>query len=135
MHEGHVFWPIWPGVFEFKLAYNYGIAFGLFEGGGVFFAPVATIIAGGAYWYAREHYAHDRFSQVVLGVLAAGAVGNLIDRVSAGKVTDMFWVRAINFPVFNVADACITVSAILLALVTLKTEPKPVEPGPPTVTE
>lgn len=57
---------------------------------------------------------------VTLGMLAAGAIGNLIDRLWMGKVTDMFWFRLINFPVFNVADACITVSAILLAIMSIR---------------
>lgn len=127
--EGYVFWPIWPGVFEFKLAYNYGIAFGLFQGGGVFFAPVAIVIAGGALWYSMKTDAKDRLAHLTLGMLAAGAVGNLIDRLWLGKVTDMFWFRLINFPVFNVADSCITVSAILLGILSLRAEAKAPTPA------
>jgi signal peptidase II len=48
--------------------------------------------------------------------LAAGAIGNLIDRLWMQKVTDMFWFRPINFPVFNIADSCITVAAIILVV-------------------
>ena len=50
---------------------------------------------------------------VAMGLLASGALGNLYDRLFDRRgVTDMFWFRAINFPVFNVADACITVATI-----------------------
>ncbi|MBL8060160.1 MAG: signal peptidase II [Chthonomonas sp.] len=118
--EGYVFGAPWPGVFELKLAYNHGIAFGMFQGGGQWFAPVAVIIAGVAGWHAwRTPYA-QKWMILTLGMLAAGAIGNLIDRLWLGKVTDMFWFRLINFPVFNVADACITVSAILLAIMSLR---------------
>jgi signal peptidase II len=66
-----------------------------------------------------------------MGLLAAGALGNLFDRVAFGKVTDMFYFRAINFPVFNVADACITIAAgLLIYLWTVEAlaKPKPAEP-------
>lgn len=120
--EGYVFWPIWPNVFELKLAYNYGIAFGLFQGAGQLFAPVAVIIFGVAAWYALRTPADQRATHVALGLLAAGAIGNLIDRVWLGKVTDMFWIRAINFPVFNIADTCITFAAVLLGVLSIRAE-------------
>ncbi len=120
--EGYVFNALWPGIFELKLAYNRGIAFGMFQGGGVFFAPVALIIAGAAAWYAMKTPTNQKLAHFTLGMLAAGAIGNLIDRIWLGKVTDMFWFRLINFPVFNVADACITVSAVLLAILSIRAE-------------
>lgn len=101
----------WPGVFELKLAYNEGIAFGMMQGRGQLFAPVAAIIAIGATWYAWKHL-QVRGLQILLGLLTAGAIGNMIDRLREGRVTDMFWFRAINFPVFNVADVCLTFAAI-----------------------
>ena len=110
-----------PGIFEIKLAYNYGIAFGLMEGKGVYFAPVAVVIAGYATYWCIKNSEETTFTYVTVGMLVAGAVGNLIDRVVAGKVTDMFWFRLINFPVFNIADACITISAVLLFVRSLKT--------------
>lgn len=106
----------WPGVFELTLTYNKGIAFGLFQGVGVFFAPVAILIAGAAALYSYRHRTEPWPAHVGLALLASGAIGNLIDRVWLGKVTDMFWLRAIDFPVFNVADSCITVGAVLLGI-------------------
>lgn len=118
--EGHVFNALWPNVFELKLAYNHGIAFGLFQGFGVVFAPIAILIAGYAAWHASRIDPSKKLMHFTIGMLAAGAVGNLIDRVWMGKVTDMFWFRLINFPVFNLADACITVSAVLLAVLSIR---------------
>lgn len=104
----------WPNVFELRRANNTGIAFGQLEGRGVLLTPVAIAIALGAVWYIYRHPRESRWNHVAFGLLASGAVGNLIDRIVAGKVTDMFFFRLINFPIFNVADACITVSTIML---------------------
>jgi signal peptidase II len=62
-------------------------------------------------------------------MIGAGAIGNLIDRLAFGQVTDMFWFRAIDFPVFNVADACITVGVILLFIASMvRSEVGPAQP-------
>ena len=52
-----------------------------------------------------------------MGLLAAGALGNLYDRLVFGKVRDMFETRFVEFPVFNWADSCITVATAILILV------------------
>lgn len=116
---GQVF-PLWPGVFELTLTYNRGIAFGLFEGAGHLFAPIAIAIAVGAGAFSYRHPSEPKVAHVALGLMAAGAIGNLIDRMWLGKVTDMFWIRAVNFPVFNVADVCITFAAAVLAVVWMR---------------
>jgi signal peptidase II len=107
----------WPGVFEFKLTYNMGVAFGLFQGAGVYLAPIAIVIAVAAAWYSVKHPHESSISHVAMGLLASGALGNLYDRVAHGKVTDMFYARIIDFPVFNIADACITVATGLLIFI------------------
>lgn len=109
----------WPGVFEFTLTYNTGIAFGMLQGGGLFVAPIAVGIAGYVSYLSLYTKSEPNWRHVVWGLLAAGALGNLYDRIVDGKVTDMFWFRLIDFPVFNVADACITVSATALVVSTL----------------
>ena len=123
-----------PGFFEITLTYNQGIAFGLFQGAARMMTPVAIAIAGGATWYSLKHGHEGPLSHVAMGLLASGALGNLYDRIRFGKVTDMFWFRAINFPVFNVADACITVATILLIFTWWRDaarEPKPVPTATP----
>jgi signal peptidase II len=112
--EGRSILPLWPGVFELKLVYNHGVAFGLFQGAGVLFAPVAALIAAAAAWYSFSRPNEPTIHHLTASLLAAGAVGNLIDRLTLGKVTDMFWIRLIDFPVFNVADVCITAAGALL---------------------
>ncbi|MCH7905007.1 MAG: signal peptidase II [Armatimonadetes bacterium] len=105
---------LWPEVFELKLVYNEGIAFGMLQGIGLWLAPIALIIAGWAGYFSLKNPNEPRVAHITMALLAAGAIGNLIDRLALGKVTDMFWIRAINFPVFNVADACITVAGVLM---------------------
>ena len=52
----------------------------------------------------------------VLVILAAGAIGNLIDRIAHTYVVDFIYFRLINFPIFNFADICVTLSAIFLII-------------------
>lgn len=112
--ENHTISSPWPNVFEIKLVYNGGIAFGMFQGSGILLWPIAIGIALAATFYSVRHPGDKPIIHIAMALLAAGSIGNLVDRVAAGRVTDMFFIRAINFPVFNVADACITVAAILL---------------------
>ena len=62
---------------------------------------------------------HYRGLRVVLCTLAAGAVGNLIDRIHNGYVHDFIYFKIINFPVFNFADICVTLSMIGLVIMIL----------------
>ncbi|MFQ3587269.1 MAG: signal peptidase II [Fimbriimonadaceae bacterium] len=112
--EGRIIYALWPGVFEFKLLYNRGIAFGMLQGMGVWLAPIAIAITLAAAYHVWRHPRESKVVQVGMALLASGAIGNVIDRIWLGKVTDMFWFRLIDFPVFNVADSCITVAAFLL---------------------
>lgn len=118
--EGASIHPLWPGVFELTLVFNRGIAFGQLQGYGVLLTPIALIIAGGAIWYSTKHPQASKLYHIVAALFAAGALGNLIDRLFLGKVTDMFDFRLIKFPVFNIADACITVSGVIMVLLWLK---------------
>lgn len=118
--EGRTFNALWPGTFELKLVYNEGIAFGMAQGAGMWLTPIAVAMAAGAAWYTYKHREDPLLTPVTMGLLASGAIGNLIDRLWMGKVTDMFWIRAINFPVFNVADICITAAGACLLWAGLK---------------
>ncbi len=105
-----------PGIFEITLQYNEGIAFGFFAGKGLLLSPVAIAIACGAAYYSFKNPKETWWTHIAMGLLASGALGNLYDRIVNGRVTDMFWFRAIQFPVFNVADSCITVATIMLII-------------------
>lgn len=123
-----------PGIFEFTLYYNKGVAFGMLQGAGVLLTPIAFGIAAYAAYHSWKHPEDSTYSHITLSLLAAGAIGNLYDRVFHGQVTDMFSFKLINFPVFNVADACISVAAGLLILKWIR-EPKDKETAPESVLE
>ena len=106
---------------SFELAENRGAAFGLFQDGGrvlAVFAAVAVVII----LVALRSVVH-RSEVIGLGMIMAGAVGNLIDRIVRGTglvdgaVID--WIKFPNFPNFNIADSSITVGVTVLLLVSL----------------
>lgn len=113
--EGRTFLALWPNVFELKLVFNKGIAFGMAQGAGVLLTPIAVIITGYSIWHIARAKNDPPLVFPGLVLLASGAVGNLIDRLSPiGKVTDLFYFRLIDFPVFNVADAYITFAGAII---------------------
>lgn len=114
--EGRTFLVVIQNVFELKLVFNKGVAFGMFEGRGVFLTPIAILIAAFTVYYSWKHRDEPARNHFVMALLASGAVGNLIDRLLFHQVTDMFWFRLIDFPVFNVADVCITFAGIAFAI-------------------
>lgn len=116
-----------PRVIGIRHAENYGVAFGQLQGWGVYLAPVAIIIAYLAFRHTWKHPQDSVWSHTAMGLLASGALGNMIDRLVRGKVTDMFEFQFVAFPVFNLADACISVAAAILLFVWGRAE-KPAEP-------
>jgi signal peptidase II len=99
------------GPLGLTLSHNRGVAFGLAGGAG---APliIITVVALGvvAYLFARNPTRPGMW--VASGLLAGGAIGNLIDRVRVGEVTD--FVDLSPWPAFNVADVAITLGVVLL---------------------
>lgn len=93
---------------------NTGVAFGMLQGAGWVFAILAVIISLGILFYFPKVDRRDGFVRVALALQFAGAVGNLIDRIIFGPVTDFISVG--NFAIFNVADASITVGTVLLII-------------------
>ena len=110
-----------PGVFQLQYLENRGAAFGLLQNARIFFLAV-TLIALAAVIYVlvrlplKRKYIVLRFLMVLI---AAGAVGNMIDRVFLGYVRDFLYFSLIDFPIFNVADIYVTCATILLILLLL----------------
>ena len=105
--------PILPGIFHLTLVRNSGVAFGLFQGYGLL-VTLATLILLVGLIRTTLRSGQGRLIPICMGMILGGAVGNLIDRVRFGGVVDFLDFRV--WPVFNVADSCITVGATLLAL-------------------
>jgi lipoprotein signal peptidase len=102
-----------PGVLQLFYVENTGMAFGLFAGQPIWFAVIAIPALLAAFFVLRR-FRLNAFCRVALGLLAGGAVGNLIDRLFLGYVVDMFDFLFVNFAVFNVADIGLTVGTIML---------------------
>lgn len=91
---------------------NTGAAFGLFKGANSIFMILAVIVAGVIIYYYPSISRKDWMIRLALAMQLAGAVGNLIDRVLFGRVTD--FISMGTFAVWNVADASITVGVVVL---------------------
>jgi signal peptidase II len=103
-----------PGVFELSYIHNTGAAFGVLAGGrSIFIATSLVVLAGIAFVWFRYH-PRGSFIVLALGLVSGGALGNLIDRVVAGQVTDFLYLH--YWPVFNVADSAIVVGVAILVL-------------------
>jgi signal peptidase II len=112
--------PLLPGIFHITHTQNTGAAFSLFQGATPLLAATAIIVI--AVLVAAQRRAGTQLPlslALSLALPLGGALGNLMDRLRLGYVTDMFDFRLINFPVFNVADSAITVGIALLAWRTL----------------
>ena len=103
-----------PSIFHLTLVRNTGAAFGMLKDGRLFFigASVVAIIAIIAYIARRTP--KDMLVSLALGLILGGAAGNLADRVLYGYVIDFLDLRV--WPVFNIADSCITIGTIILVL-------------------
>jgi signal peptidase II len=98
---------------------NDGVAFGALAGGGTVVAlVVAAALAALVAYFAFN--AHRPLAWLPTGLLLGGALGNVIDRVRLGAVTDFLKVPA--WPAFNLADAAITVGVVLLLVVLERSE-------------
>ncbi len=94
--------------------YNTGVAFGMFQDHGVLFTILNSFIAGFILIFFPRLSENDWFLKVALSMQFGGAVGNLIDRMTIGHVTD--FVSIGNFAVFNVADASVTVGVAVMII-------------------
>jgi signal peptidase II len=94
--------------------YNTGAAFGMFKDASTILTVLAFVVIGAILFYYPQVEKDDWLLRLALSMQLGGALGNLVDRLTIGHVTDFISVG--NFPVFNVADASITIGAVLLFL-------------------
>ena len=94
--------------------YNRGAAFGMFQEGSMVFTVLAFIVVGAIIYYYPQVSTVDWPLRLAMSMQLGGAIGNLIDRLTIGHVTD--FVSIGKFPVFNVADASISVGCVVLLL-------------------
>ena len=110
--EWHYSWP-YHGFFRFTHVQNTGSAFGLFQGHNL---PLLLVSLVGVVVLAYIYRSQDQPSllmRVSIALMLGGAVGNLLDRILQGHVTDFIDIGP--WPVFNLADSAIVVGLILMA--------------------
>ena len=97
---------------------NTGAAFGILSGHRVLFLFIAAAVVGVIIFLLFGLPDDKRFTilRILLLFIAAGGVGNMIDRLVLSYVIDFIYFYLINFPIFNVADCYVTVATIVLAL-------------------
>jgi signal peptidase II len=118
-----------PGFFNLTHVRNRGAAFSLLAGApalfrSVFFIAVTLIAVAVIAVLLRK--THERLLVVAFSLIAAGAVGNVIDRIRYGEVVDFiqWYVRSYTWPSFNIADSAISVGVALLAIDMLFKKPR-----------
>lgn len=107
--------PVIKDVFHLTYLENSGAAFGVLQDRIWLFAIITVVFVAAVTWYVIKKKPDSRLVLVSLTLLAGGALGNFIDRVSRGYVVDLFDFRLINFAIFNCADVFVVVGAFLLA--------------------
>lgn len=102
------------GFFTLRIEHNFGMAFSITLPYPVQLGVNLLFFGGIIVYLARQLDFNKAASQIIVGLLMAGAFGNLIDRIRLGYVIDFISIG--SFPVFNLADSFITVSIFLLVL-------------------
>ena len=108
--------PIIPGFVQLTNVQNTGAAFGIFKDGRWFFIALTLVVAVAAIILIRKNIIKGKLGRWMLVLVIAGGIGNCIDRLFKGYVTDMFQFQFMNFAIFNVADIFITVGGIVFCL-------------------
>ena len=102
-----------PGIIDFRLTFNTGAAFSLGEGKGIIFTLVAVVVIAIVFVLVWRDSSMPLPLVCSLACVAGGGLGNMIDRLAAGQVTDFIATTFIDFPIFNVADIFVTCGVIL----------------------
>ncbi len=134
--RAHLSLDAWQGVsvidgfFNLRLSMNTGVAFGMMQklpGGRIILSLVGLAALMLVFYYLRQTGLRQVRMHLALGLVAGGAVGNLIDRIYFGKVTDFIvWhYKGHEWPAFNVADAALVVGVCLMALEMLLEKRRP----------
>lgn len=116
--------PVVGDFFQLTLAYNSGVAFGMFANGGstllfVTAGIILGLVVGVVYFLQKGHL--TAVMTWAAGLILGGAVANFVDRASDGRVTDFLDVglEAVRWPTFNLADTAIVLGVLLVMWVSL----------------
>jgi signal peptidase II len=108
-----------PGILQFRYVENTGAAFSVLTGRTLFLAVITALVLCIAIGLLALEKIPGVLNQVAVLLMVAGGFGNLIDRVSRHYVVDFIEVLFTRFAVFNFADCCVTIGAVILILSTI----------------
>ena len=104
-----------PGVLGLLYAENIGAAFSILSGAPRLLGVLSlALIVGGYIWLRKKRLRTPAL--IGLAMMVGGAAGNMFDRLIRGYVPDMIETRFVNFPVFNIADSCLTVGCVIVMI-------------------
>ncbi len=107
-----------PDVFYITSHRNPGAAWGILPGQMWFFYVITIAVIVGIVYYMQKHAKGHSLFSTSLAFMLGGAIGNFIDRVTRQEVVDFLntYIFTYDFPIFNIADASLTIGVILLLL-------------------
>lgn len=109
-----------PGLLDFTYVQNRGAAFGMLSNQRWIFLLLTTAIIIGIGWLWWKGFIDHITGRISAVLIVAGGIGNMIDRLAMGYVVDFIDVSPLfDFAVFNVADCCVTVGAVVMAVYVL----------------
>ena len=113
--------PLIEGILEFLRIENHGAAFGILQGQMSFFYIISAAVGIVILYVLLRMPCETRYYPLLITVsfIAAGAVGNLIDRIFRRSVVDFIYFKPIDFPVFNVADIYVTTATAVMMILIL----------------
>lgn len=105
-----------PGFFKFLYTENTGAAWSMFAGNQIALIIISVIAVLFIIFYAGFSKSTSKFMYISLGFILGGAIGNMIDRITFGYVRDFIKLEFMNFPIFNMADAALTIGVVLICI-------------------
>lgn len=105
-----------PKILSLTHIRNSGAAWSIMEGKTWFLIGLPIIVIAFALWFMYKYRHASKFALASIAMVLGGGIGNLIDRIRLHEVVDYLKLEFFNFPIFNFADICVVVGAILFCI-------------------
>ncbi len=115
-NKPHMSYTVIDGFFDLYYSENTGAGFGMFKDGTLALTIVTAIVIVACLLYLAVFHHDSEWLRIPLVMISAGGIGNLVDRIQLGYVRDFFEFTFVDFAIFNVADAFVTVGSIWLII-------------------
>ena len=112
------FQPVWDlKILTIQFIQNTGAGFGILQGKTLWLGILSLVVTG-VILYNYKHISKENWMQYSFALFLGGTIGNMIDRLLIGYVTDFIYLKF--WPAFNIADACLSVAAVSIVILTLR---------------